>query len=306
MFAIFGANGFIGQEVVARLVADGHPVRAVSRRFDPEFEAAFAPRVDFVEADLRDPFACLSALAGVSCVLQLVSSSSPGLSNAYIEQDILENVIPQVRFAGDCVHAGVERLVFISSGGAVYGPPERLPIPEDHPLEPLNSHGLTKLMTEKYLRMLARTAGLDAVILRVSNPFGPRQHFRKGQGLIPAVLERARRGLPVRIYGDGSAQRDYVYIGDVVEAIRLALTMADAAGGVFNIGSGEGRRVLDVLAAIEARLGRRLEREHAPARASDVAVNVLDIARAEAVLGWRPATPFETAMDLTLAGGTGG
>ena len=110
---------------------------------------------------------------------------------------MLENVLPQMRFARDCLAAGVGRLVFVSSGGTVYGPPRYLPIDEAHPTDPLNSHGLTKLMTEKYLGMLAQTRGLDAVVLRVANPFGPTQGFRKGQGLIPAILERQRRGLPV-------------------------------------------------------------------------------------------------------------
>jgi UDP-glucose 4-epimerase len=306
MYAVFGANGFMGRQVVARLAAEGRPVRALSRRFDPAFETALAGRVDFVKADLRDPFACLAGLNGVTRVLQLVSSSSPALRNDYYEQDILENVVPQVRFALDCLAAGVERLVFVSSGGAVYGPPRYVPIDEAHPTDPLNSHGLTKLMTEKYLGMFAATRGLDAVVLRVANPFGPTQGFRKGQGLVPAILERHRRGMPVQIYGDGTARRDYVYIEDVVDAIRLALDLPAARGGTFNIGSGAARSVLEIVAAVEARLGVTLAREHLPPRATDVAISELAIARARAVLGWTPRTPFEAAMDLTLAGGAGG
>ena len=201
----------------------------------------------------------------------------------------MENVVPQVRFARDCAAAGIERLVFISSGGTVYGTPNRVPIDEDHPLAPLNSHGLTKLMVEQYLGLIARTRGLDSVILRVSNPFGPRQAFRKGQGLIPAILERHRQGLPVQVFGDGSAQRDYIYVGDVIDAILAALRLPQARGGIFNIGSGEARSVLEIVAAVEARLGTRLDREHAPVRASDVEVNVLDIRRAlVASAGRRP------------------
>jgi UDP-glucose 4-epimerase len=300
MYGIFGANGFIGQHVVARLVAEGAPIRAVSRQFDPAFEDAFRGRVDFVTADIRDPFACLPALEGLTAVLQLISTSSPGLRNDYLEQDILDNVIPQIRSARDCIAAGVRRHVFISSGGTVYGPPRQIPIPEDHPLDPLSSHGLTKLTTEKCLGLLAHTRGLEPVILRVSNPFGPAQRFRKGQGLIPAILERHRKGLAVQIFGDGSARRDYVFIEDVVEAICLALRRPEARDGIFNIGSGEGRSVLEILAAIEVRLGVRLAREHIAARGSDVEVNVLDIARAREVLRWTPRTPFARGMDLTV------
>jgi UDP-glucose 4-epimerase len=307
VYAVVGANGFIGRHVVARLAAEGLPVRAISRRFDPEFETGpLAARVAFVEADIRDPFASVAALEGVSAVLQLVSTSSPGLRNDYLEADITDNVIPQVRFARDALAAGVERYVFLSSGGAVYGRPRAVPIPEDHPLDPLSSHGVTKLACEKYLGLLAATAGLEAVVLRVSNPFGPGQVFRKGQGLVPAILERQARGQPVTIFGDGSARRDYVYIGDVVDAVLAALRLPGIGlgggpeRGIFNVGSGEGRSVLEILAAVEARLGAPLAREHVPARASDVEVNVLAIDRARAVLGWTPATPFEAAMDRTL------
>lgn len=229
MDAVFGANGFLGRRVVAGLAARGRAVRAVSRRFDADFGAAVglgtpgAGRIETLVADMRDPFASLAALQGTTRVLQLVSSSSPALQNDYAEADILENVLPQMRFARDCLAAGVGRLVFVSSGGAVYGPPRYLPIDEAHPTDPLNSHGLTKLMTEKYLGMLAATRGLDVAILRVANPFGPTQGFRKGQGLIPAVLARHRAGEPVPVYGDGSARRDYVYVEDVVEAIIAAM-----------------------------------------------------------------------------------
>lgn len=307
MYAVVGANGFIGRHVVARLAAEGLPVRAISRRFDPDFETGpLAAQVAFVKADIRDPFASVAALQGATAVLQLVSTSSPGLRNDYLEADIADNVIPLVRFARDALAAGVGRYVFISSGGTVYGRPRAVPIAEDHPLDPLSSHGVTKLACEKYLGLLAATGGLQAVILRVSNPFGPGQTFRKGQGLVPAILERHARGQPVTVFGDGSARRDYVYIGDVVEAVLAAFRVPGlglAGGperGVFNIGSGEGRSVLEILAAVEARLGVPLAREHVPARPSDVEVNVLAIDRARAVLGWSPATPFETAMDRTL------
>jgi UDP-glucose 4-epimerase len=301
MYAVFGANGFVGRNVVARLVAEGLPVRAVSRRFDPEVAAGFAGRAELVVADLRDPFACLAALEGVKNVLQLVSTSSPGMQNDYLERDITDNVLPQLRLALDCLTAGVRRHVFISSGGTVYGRPLRLPIDEEHPLNPLSSHGMTKLAIEKYLGLLGHTRGLDSVILLVSNLFGPGQSFRKGQGLIPAILDQHRRGLPVQIFGDGGARRDFVYIDDAVAAILAAFRVPAARGHTFNVGSGEARSVNEVIAAVEARLGAPVAREHLPARASDVELNLLDIRRAGALLGWRPATPFAAAMDRTVA-----
>ena len=191
-----------------------------------------------------------------------------------------ENVLPQMRFARDCLAAGVGRLVFVSSGGAVYGPPRWLPIDEAHPTDPLNSHGLTKLMTEKYLGMLGQTRGLDFAVLRVANPFGPTQGFRKGQGLIPAILERQRRGQPVTIYGDGEARRDFVYVEDVVDAMRRGLDLPAARGGVFNVGSGAGALGQRGDRGDRGAARAAIAREHLPARETDVAVSELAIDRA--------------------------
>jgi UDP-glucose 4-epimerase len=214
--------------------------------------------------------------------------------------DIEQNVTPQVGFIENCILAGVKNFIFISSGGTIYGPPATLPIPEDHPANPINSYGMTKLVVEKYLRMLTRDTEMAYTILRVANPFGPGQHSTKGQGLIPSVLKSHFRGQPTTIYGDGSNLRDYLYIDDLIEALCAALA-APAVFGPLNIGSGVGRSVMEVVEAVGTALGTSIELRFLPDRPTDLKVNVLDISRAREFLSWEPRMPFADGVAMTVS-----
>ncbi|MPZ53286.1 MAG: NAD-dependent epimerase/dehydratase family protein [Acidimicrobiia bacterium] len=296
MIGVYGADGFIGRHVIRRLADGAEPVRAVSRTFDSELTRSLQEKIDFAEIDLREPLAVASSLQDVGTVVQLISTSSPGLRNEHVIADIEENVIPQVEFLQACVQAGVKRIVFLSSGGTVYGPDAPVPTPETSPTDPINSHGLTKLIVEKYIQMYGRINDLEYVILRVANAFGPGQSFSKGQGLIPAILSRCRRGLPVRVFGDGEAKRDYIYIDDVVDAIEAAIHLPGSPREILNVGSGEVRSVLEVIEAIETAIGRPIERESIDARSTDVEIAGLDISEAKRVLGWSPKLGFEEGL----------
>lgn len=300
MIGIYGANGFIGRNVVARMATAGHSLRAVSRRFDETFIGTPRTNVDVLTADFMDPLAMAASLQDVDTVVQLVSTSSPGLKNEHAIADIEDNVIPHVGFLKSCINAGVRRYVFVSSGGTVYGPGAATPTPEEAPVNPICSHGLTKLMIEKYIQMHGRVDGLEYAILRLANPFGPGQEYRKGQGLIPAILDRKRRGLPVKVFGGGQAQRDYVFIDDVADAVMAAATRPDVRQAVINIGSGRPRSVLEVLETIESVAGVSLEREWVEVRKTDVDVSCLDISRAKVQLGWHPGTAFREGVERTV------
>ncbi|KAA3451013.1 NAD-dependent epimerase [Mesorhizobium sp. SARCC-RB16n] len=303
MIGIYGSNGFIGRHLLRRLAQNGVPVRAVSRRFDPEFLGSLGQRAEFVEGDFRQPIAMASSLEGVETVVQLISTSSPGMRNDHTIADIEENVVPHVKFLHTCLRAGVKRYIFLSSGGTIYGPDASVPTPETSMPNPINSHGLTKLIVEKYIQMYSHVDGLDYVILRLANPYGPGQIFRKGQGLIPMLLDHWRKGLPIRIFGDGKAMRDYLYIDDVIDAVEAALSLPGAPRAIINIGSGETRSVLDIVQAIEGLTGHVFEREYVGARSTDVDIASLDISFAGKMLGWKPTTPFDVGIRkaVTLA-----
>jgi UDP-glucose 4-epimerase len=300
MIGVYGADGFIGRHLVRHLASRGEPVRAVSRKFDRTFVDTVTGPVEFVEGDLGQPLAMASSLQDVTTVVQLISSSSPGLMNDHAVADITENVVPHVQFLQNCLRAKVKRYIFLSSGGTVYGPDAPVPTPESCPTNPINSHGLTKLFVEKYVQMHGHVDGLEYVILRVANPFGPGQVYRKGQGLVPAIIDRWQKGLPVRVFGNGQARRDYIYIDDVINAIDAAIRLEGAPRLVLNVGSGQHRSVTEVIEAIEAAAGQRFAKEHVAARSTDVDVACLDITRAREVLGWSPTTTFETGIRATV------
>lgn len=305
MIGLFGATGFIGANLARRLIASNEQLRLVSRRIDANFISEFGASAGLVEANLLDPSEMSSSLVGIDTVVQLIGTSSPGFENKNIVADIRDNVIRQIEFLELCANAGVRRFIFVSSGGAIYGPNAPVPTSEDIPCAPINSHGLTKLTVENYLRMYGALGRLEYIILRVSNLFGPGQKFRRGQGLVPAILERYRRNMPVRIFGDGGARRDYLFIDDLIDAIERAIRLPDGATATINVGRGESRSVLEVIEAIEAATGRALEKQFLPARATDIAESRLNIERARALLGWMPATDFQSGIQKTVVAAMG-
>jgi len=192
------------------------------------------------------------------------------------------------------------KLVFVSSGGTVYGRPQQTPIPETHPTEPTCSYGIVKLAIEKYLALYQMLHGLDYRVLRLANPYGPGQEANRAQGVIGTFLSRVVHDEAIEVWGDGSVVRDYLYIGDTVAAMLLAAEYAGAER-IFNIGSGEGHSVREIIAAVEQATGKKAKASYTAARKFDVPVSVLDISRAQNELGWRPAVNLDEGLYLTLA-----
>ena len=209
-------------------------------------------------------------------------------------------LLPSITFLDLAREAGVKRVVFVSTGGTIYGRSLQIPTEETAPTEPITAYGISKLAIEKYLALYGLLHGLDYRILRVANPFGPFQVALKKQGLIAEVVPRAIRGERIEIWGDGSVVRDFIFVDDVVDALEMA---ADHVGDerIFNIGSGTGRSVRDVLAIIEQSLGQKLDIAWKTQRAVDVPISVLSVARAREKLGWSPKTSFESGVSQTIA-----
>jgi UDP-glucose 4-epimerase len=296
---IFGGAGFIGSHLTEELVRAGRPVRVFDKtRGDWTNLAAVRDRVELLEGDFLNEVDVRGALAGCGAAVHLVSATLPSTSNDNPVYDVEANVVASLRFLEAARDAGVRRIVFISSGGTVYGPAVRLPIDETHPTEPTCSYGIGKLAIEKYLGLWRRLYGLEDTVLRLSNPYGERQNPAAAQGAVAVFLGRVLRGEPIDIWGDGSVVRDYLYIGDAARAIRLVLENPPA-GRVFNVGSGVGTSLNELVDAIRRVTGRPVRVNHGPPRPVDVPANVLDGGRLREAVGWRADTPLDDGLART-------
>jgi UDP-glucose 4-epimerase len=173
-----------------------------------------------------------------------------------------------------------------------------VPIAEGYPTKPITSYGIVKLAAEKYLALFEHLHGLDYAALRISNPYGPYQDPGGQQGVIPVFLSRLRAGQPVTIWGDGSVVRDYLYVSDLVEALKLAAG-ADLGRKVLNVGSGRGTSLSELIAIIARVIGERPEVRYVVGRSLDVPASVLDVTRVREELGWKPRTGLDEGIDRT-------
>ncbi len=295
---VLGGAGFIGKHLCRALVAAGHTVKScdlppVAGNSWPDIEG-----VTWLAGDIARAESMMAALVDAEIVFHLVSTSIPKTSNDDPHADLQKNVAASLRLFDAIV--GLPRppkILFVSSGGTVYGIPKTIPIPEDHPTDPLCAYGVGKLAIEKYLALYGHLHRLDYRILRMANPYGPEQPLSRGQGVIPVFLSWALRDEPLEIWGDGSVVRDYFHVDDLCAAL-LATMDYDGPERTFNIGSGSGCSLNDLIAIISRLLGREVACCYLPARACDVPVNVLDISRAVTHLGWQP----RVALDEGLAG----
>jgi UDP-glucose 4-epimerase len=296
---VLGGGGFLGGHLVEALQAAGSDVRIFDRLPRRSSSMAAAADTEWFEGDFGNRGDVAGALDGCDVAFHLVATTLPRTSNDDPVHDLESNLLPTVRFLDLALEHGLKRVVFASSGGTVYGPPSQVPVPETHPTRPLCSYGIHKLAIEQYLHLYQSLHGLEYCVLRLSNPFGERQRSDSSQGAVAVFLDSALRGDAVTVWGDGSAVRDYIYVGDVARAFCRAATY-EAPAGVFNIGSGHGHSVNQLLAAIEELLDRPVPRRYVPGRPFDVPINVLDTTLARTVLGWHPDVSFRDGLERTL------
>jgi UDP-glucose 4-epimerase len=296
--AIFGGGGFIGSAITDRLLRDKHAIRILERpRVEPYRVFTADEGVEWYSGDFSSVHDVDRTIEGMDLVLHLISTTLPANSNDDMVYDVQSNLVATLQLLSAMVANRVSKIVFISSGGTVYGNPAYVPIDENHPTEPRVAYGVTKLAIEKYLLLYQYLHGVKATILRVPNPFGHRQRVETAQGAVAAFLSKAMNGEPVEIWGDGNVVRDYIYVSDVADAFARAVDY-DGECSVFNISTGIGTSLNGLIDLIERVAGRKVVRHYRPSRPFDVPVNILDNSLARRELGWEPRVTLEEGLAL--------
>lgn len=289
---LLGGGGFIGQATARRLVMDAMDVHILARQHTLPSE----PSIHIHAGDLSDPAILNTLLPQCGTVVHLASSTTPG-SSANKPSDELDNLRPTLNLLDQLINQKGIHLIFVSSGGTVYGNPPNIPVNEDAPLAPRSYHGAGKVALEGFLQAF-RAAGNAVTILRPSNAYGPGQDLRQGFGFVRTVLEHARCGSHLEIWGNGENVRDFVYVEDVADAIALAIGNP-TNNGTYNVGSGQGHTLNEVLALAQRVTNVEIRTLHKPVREGDVRGVVLDVSRIRVALGWQPRINLEEGLRRT-------
>lgn len=295
---VLGGDGFIGSYICEHLLLHGHQV-IVYERSKPALHNLnhIQDRLCIIQGDFRTEANFSAVLTGIDWVFHLICTTLPANENSII--DIEDNVKPTLRFLEACKSGNVRKIIFLSSGGTIYGLSDRGCISESHPTEPICPYGVQKLTIERYLHLYRHLYGLEYAIMRVSNPYGERQDPFRPQGVIAAFIARALLDRPIEIWGDGSVVRDFLYVGDVAKA---AVLLAEYNGQekIFNIGSGVGHSLNEVIHYIAKLSEKKIKKVYFPGRSQDVPVNILDISKAKNILGWQPEVDLIVGIEKLL------
>jgi UDP-glucose 4-epimerase len=293
-YAITGGTGFLGQALARQLERSGHQVVIASR------SRPIGSDREWLNYDLDDPSTIDNLVcADVSGIFHLAWSTIPSTAQRNPAADVRTNLAGTVALFQALSSAPSIPLVFVSSGGTVYGHPECLPIPENHPLRPINAYGACKASAERFAELFRSTHKIDVRIARLSNPFGEGQNLAKLQGAASVFATKILGRETISIWGDGETVRDYIHIDDAASGIAAVMHHRPSAQPnipIYNVGSGEGLSLNSLVSMISEAAGQPADVEYYPARSLDVLANVLDITKIASEIGWRPH--YSTAEGL--------
>jgi len=287
----------LGSHIVDKFLAERHDV-AVYDLYPERFRRSPAG-IKFYTGDFGNVGALDELIAtGFDAVIHCVSTTTPKSSNESPEFDIQSNVIGTLYLLDICVKHKVGKVVFLSSGGTVYGDiGDRDKVDETHAVRPMCSYGVSKLTIEHYLDVYRHLRGLDYVALRLSNPYGERQSPLRALGALTVFLHRTLKRQSVEVWGDGSVTRDFIYVGDVASAVYLATT--NPISGIYNVGTGTGLSLRDILTHITNVVGREPEITWLASRSFDVPRIVLDATKLSTATNWRSTASLEEGIQIT-------
>ena len=299
---VLGANGFIGSHLVDSLADQGHEVKCFDRYKSGNiiFAKKDHHKIEIVAGDFLNRANLEEAVDGMDYIFHFISTTTPITSDNDPSIDIDTNIRMSVELFKICAEKKVKRVIFASTGGAIYGnSPSNDPIKESTYPRPVSPYAIGKLTIEIYLRYFKAKHGLNYQIMRISNPFGPRQNILGGQGVIPIFLENIINNKPITVFGDGTMVRDYIYVEDVAHLITEAFDKNLEKSEVYNIGSGNGRTVNDLIHIIQQVTGKEIARKHIETPATFVDHIVLDTSKYSNDFGVYPQFDFKEGIQKT-------
>ena len=293
-YLLMGGSGFIGASLALKIAAESNAsVKVACRHPERARRLVGIGNIETIRAEFGRGCDFASLVRGVDVVVHLVSSTVPNRSNLSVP-DEFEDIPATAELLETCCSSSVSRVLFVSSGGTVYGKGEP-PFPENAPTWPISSYGLQKVAIEKLLHLYGHLRGLDYRIVRPSNPCGPFQSPFGGQGVIAAFVRAALVGEDLVLFGDGSVVRDFLYIDDLTDGL-LRVLRHEGSSRVFNLGSGCGMSIIDVARTILSLIPSNSRIRFAEGRDVDVPENVLDMSRFESEVGSLHLTDFEEGI----------
>lgn len=295
---LIGGYGFIGTALTGHLIEKGFNVHVADQSAshpDP------IPRATYFSGNLADEAFMRPLLDQCGTIVHLATTTTPGLSADQAAIEAETNILPTLRLIDILRDVAPRHLLFVSSGGTLYGNPASRKVSETAAIQPLSFHGAGKAALEYFFKVCAHTTRHTVTILRPSNIYGPGQPLKEGFGVIRTMLEHLLHGTAMDIWGDGSIIRDYLFITDMLTAVSGIIDGKSHPGGTYNVGVGVGHRIDEVIAAVQHVTGERLSVRYHSQRIIDVQNIVLNHSKLAARTGWQPQVPLDEGIRQTWA-----
>lgn len=296
---VTGGTGFIGSHIVELLLQEGHQIMVLtsSSSIHPNLQH-LQTKIKIVRGDFGNYQLMLQYLQETDIIVHIAWTTVPKTASENPIYDAQTNIIGSIHLLEAAVKAKVKKVIFVSTGGALYGIPQYTPIDEEHPIRPISAYGISKMAFERYLHFFYQNKGLDYTIFRIANAYGTRQNLTKNQGVIGVWLQKIKENQAIEIWGDGTVVRDYIYVQDVAKIIVKGIQY-QGRQKVFNVGSGQGYSLNEILSVCKEVSQKKPSVSYLDGRSFDVPVNILSIQKAAVELDWQPSISIEEGIQAT-------